>query len=82
MLDTNAHQRIECANGSPATRALCVLAVVRRVIPAHDSDAAGDLMQRARGWVAGLPRLMGPSRSEANQTIDLSTRPFFHVHGD
>jgi Ca2+-transporting ATPase len=69
-LEANARQQIESENGQLATRALRVLAVARRVIPAHDFDPAGDLMQWAREWTfVGLAGLMDPPRAEARQAI-------------
>jgi Ca2+-transporting ATPase len=62
--------RIEAENEHLATQALRVLAVARRVIPAHDFDPAGDLMVWAKNWTfLGLAGLMDPPRAEAKQAI-------------
>jgi Ca2+-transporting ATPase len=62
--------RIEAENEHLATQALRVLAVARRVIPAHDFDPAGDLMAWAQDWTfLGLAGLMDPPRAEAKRAI-------------
>jgi Ca2+-transporting ATPase len=69
-LDANTRQQIEAENERLATQALRVLAVARRVIPAHDFDPAGDLMAWADSWTfLGLAGLMDPPRAEAKQAI-------------
>jgi Ca2+-transporting ATPase len=69
-LDAAPRTRIEAENERLATQALRVLAVARRVIPAHDFDPAGDLMAWAQGWTfLGLAGLMDPPREEAKQAI-------------
>ncbi|MDP2834028.1 MAG: cation-translocating P-type ATPase [Pseudomonadota bacterium] len=62
--------QIEAENAHLATQALRVLAVARRVIPAHDFDPAGDLMAWAQDWTfLGLAGLMDPPRAEAKRAI-------------
>jgi Ca2+-transporting ATPase len=62
--------RIEAENEHLATQALRVLAVARRVIPAHDFDPAGNLMVWADNWTfLGLAGLMDPPRAEAKRAI-------------
>ncbi|HRH82219.1 MAG TPA: cation-translocating P-type ATPase [Thiobacillaceae bacterium] len=69
-LDDVQRAAIEAQNEHLATQALRVLAVARRVIPAHDFDPAGDLMAWAQGWTfLGLAGLMDPPRAEARQAI-------------
>jgi Ca2+-transporting ATPase len=69
-LDDVQRAAIEAQNEHLATQALRVLAVARRVIPAHDFDPAGDLMAWAQGWTfLGLAGLMDPPRAEAKQAI-------------
>ena len=70
LLDDAVRARIEAENEYLATQALRVLAVARRVIPAHDFDPAGDLMAWAQGWsFLGLAGLMDPPRAEAKRAI-------------
>jgi len=69
-LDAATRQRIETENEHLATQALRVLAVARRVIPAHDFDPAGELMAWAKDWTfLGLAGLMDPPRAEAKRAI-------------
>ncbi|HQT31042.1 MAG TPA: HAD-IC family P-type ATPase [Thiobacillus sp.] len=69
-LDAATRQRIETENEHLATQALRVLAVARRVIPAHDFDPAGELMAWANDWTfLGLAGLMDPPRAEAKRAI-------------
>ena len=69
-LDEMMRAQIEAENEHLATQALRVLAVARRVIPAHDFDPAGDLMVWAQDWTfIGLAGLMDPPRAEAKQAI-------------
>ena len=61
---------IEAENAHLASQALRVLAVARRIIPAHDFDPAGDLMAWGGDWTfLGLAGLMDPPRAEAKQAI-------------
>ncbi len=70
LLDDAVRARIEAENEYLATQALRVLAVARRVIPAHEFDPAGDLMAWAQGWsFLGLAGLMDPPRAEAKRAI-------------
>jgi Ca2+-transporting ATPase len=69
-LDDAERARIEAENEYLATQALRVLAVARRVIPAHDFDPAGNLMVWADNWTfLGLAGLMDPPRAEAKRAI-------------
>jgi P-type Ca2+ transporter type 2C len=69
-LDATTRQRIERENEHLAEQALRVLAVARRVIPAHDFDPAGDLWTWVGGWTfLGLAGLMDPPRPEAKRAI-------------
>ena len=69
-LDAATKSHIEAENAHLAEQALRVLAVARRIIPAHDFDPAGDLMAWASGWTfLGLAGLMDPPRAEAKQAI-------------
>jgi Ca2+-transporting ATPase len=69
-LDADTRQRIEAENEYLASQALRVLAVARRMIPAHDFDPAGELMTWANGWTfLGLTGLMDPPRAEAKHAI-------------
>jgi Ca2+-transporting ATPase len=69
-LDDAERARIEAENEHLATQALRVLAVARRVIPAHDFDPAGNLMVWADNWTfLGLAGLMDPPRAEAKRAI-------------
>lgn len=69
-LDADTRQHIENENEHLASSALRVLAVARRVIPAHDFDPAGDLMAWANDWTfLGLAGLMDPPRIEAKHAI-------------
>jgi Ca2+-transporting ATPase len=69
-LDAATRAQVEAENEHLATQALRVLAVARRVIPAHDFDPAGDLMAWAGDWTfLGLAGLMDPPRAEAKQAI-------------
>ena len=69
-LDADTRNVIEAENAHLASEALRVLAVARRIIPAHDFDPAGDLMAWAGDWtLLGLAGLMDPPRAEAKQAI-------------
>lgn len=69
-LDAQTRNIIEAENAQLANQALRVLAVARRIIPAHDFDPAGDLMAWASNWTfLGLAGLMDPPRTEAKQAI-------------
>ncbi|MBT9567163.1 MAG: cation-translocating P-type ATPase [Thiobacillus sp.] len=69
-LDDTTRDAIEAENAHLANQALRVLAVARRIIPAHDFDPAGDLMTWATDWtLLGLAGLMDPPRAEAKQAI-------------
>ena len=69
-LDDDTRASIEAENAHLAEQALRVLAVARRIIPAHDFDPAGDLMAWAGDWtLLGLAGLMDPPRPEARQAI-------------
>jgi Ca2+-transporting ATPase len=71
-VDRASRLRIEQENLALADRALRVLAVARRMIPARDFDPAGDLMAWAREWTfLGLAGLMDPPRAEAKDAIAL-----------
>jgi len=71
-LDSTGHGRIEQENLALAEQALRVLAVARRVIPAHAFDPAGDLMVWAQDLTfLGLAGLMDPPRTEAKAAIGL-----------
>jgi len=69
-LDVETGSMIEAENAHLASQALRVLAVARRIIPAHDFDPAGDLMAWGNDWTfLGLAGLMDPPRVEAKQAI-------------
>ena len=69
-LTAETSSAIEAENAHLASQALRVLAVARRIIPAHDFDPAGDLMAWANDWTSlGLAGLMDPPRAEAKQAI-------------
>jgi Ca2+-transporting ATPase len=69
-LDTALREKIEAEYERLATRALRVLAVAQRIIPAHEFDPAGDLMDWTCGWTfLGLAGLMDPPRPEARRAI-------------
>ena len=69
-LNDESRNAIEAENAHLASQALRVLAVARRIIPAHDFDPAGDLMTWAKDWVfLGVAGLMDPPRAEAKQAI-------------
>ncbi len=69
-LDAGTRETIDAENTHLANQALRVLAVARRIIPAHDFDPAGDLMTWAGEWtLLGLAGLMDPPRAEARQAI-------------
>ena len=69
-LTADTRDTIEAENARLASQALRVLAVARRIIPAHDFDPAGDLMPWAKDRVfLGLAGLMDPPRAEAKQAI-------------
>lgn len=71
-LDSTGHGRIEQENLALAEQALRVLAVARRIIPAHDFDPTGDLMVWAQDLTfLGLAGLMDPPRTEAKAAIGL-----------
>ncbi|HEY9098112.1 MAG TPA: cation-translocating P-type ATPase [Thiobacillus sp.] len=69
-LTAETNDAIEAENAHLASQALRVLAVARRIIPAHDFDPAGDLMAWGGDWTfLGLAGLMDPPRVEAKQAI-------------
>lgn len=79
-LDDASRRTIEDENAHLANQALRVLAVARRIIPAHDFDPAGDLMGWARDWtLLGLAGLMDPPRAEAKQAIAHCRHAGIHV---
>lgn len=71
-IDSTSRLRIEQENLALADQALRVLAVARRIIPAREFDAAGDLMAWAQDLTfLGLAGLMDPPRAEAKAAIAL-----------
>lgn len=71
-VDSTCRQGIEQQNLALADQALRVLAVARRIIPAHAFDPAGDLMVWAQDLTfLGLAGLMDPPRTEAKAAIAL-----------
>jgi Ca2+-transporting ATPase len=69
-LDDAMREQVEDENHHLADQALRVLAVARRVIPAHDFDPAGDLWAWVGDWTfLGLAGLMDPPRPEAKHAI-------------
>jgi len=79
-IDSVARMRIEQENLALADQALRVLAVARRIIPAREFDAAGDLMAWTQELTfLGLAGLMDPPRTEAKAAIALCVEAGIHV---
>ncbi|WP_296494581.1 cation-translocating P-type ATPase [Rhodoferax sp.] len=71
-IDSACRLRIEQENLAMAEQALRVLAVARRIIPAAEFNATGDLMAWADDITfLGLAGLMDPPRAEAKDAIAL-----------
>jgi Ca2+-transporting ATPase len=71
-IDSAARLQFEQENLALAEQALRVLAVARRIIPAREFDAAGDLMAWTQELTfLGLAGLMDPPRAEAKAAIAL-----------
>jgi len=69
-LDQAVRERIAAVNESFAGKALRVLAVAERRIPAERFDPDGDLWAWTEGWtLLGLAGLMDPPRAEAAEAI-------------
>ena len=69
-LDANIRAVFEAENAAFAERAMRVLAVAGRTIPAQDFDPAGDLMVWANELVlTGLVAIIDPPRPEAHEAI-------------
>jgi Ca2+-transporting ATPase len=70
-LEEQVRNTIRAENEALAERAMRVLAVARRTIPARDFDPAEDLWQWAADWTfLGLAGLMDPPRPEAAGAIE------------
>lgn len=69
-LDDDTRKAVVAENAALGDRALRVLAVASRTIPADRFDPAGDLWDWAEGWTfLGLAGLMDPPRPEAAAAI-------------
>jgi Ca2+-transporting ATPase len=71
QLDAGLREVLESENEHLANRALRVLAVAHRILPADSFDPAGDLTAWTSGWTfLGLAGLMDPPRPEAKRAIE------------
>jgi Ca2+-transporting ATPase len=79
-IDAEARARLAAANEAFAERAMRVLAVAGKQIPADALDPEGDLMAHCEGLAfAGLIGIIDPPRPEAREAIGLCDRAGIEV---